>query len=90
MRHVEKTPTCWLWTAKLNYYGYGHFNAYDSIGKRLGAHRMAWLLLVGPIPAGKMVLHKCDVPRCVRPMHLYIGTTQDNSRDYRERGKRAA
>ena len=41
----------------------------------------------GEIPPGMLVLHKCDVPGCVNPDHLFIGTVADNARD-RDRKKR--
>jgi hypothetical protein len=27
------------------------------------------------------VLHRCDVPQCVKPSHLFLGTPKDNSED---------
>jgi len=75
-KHVNKTDSCWLWTASGNN-EYGQTNA----AKKVAVHRLSWELAYGPIPAGLCVLHKCDVPRCVRPDHLFLGTQGDNTRD---------
>lgn len=60
-RHVEKTDTCWLWTASLSPAGYSRFRT------RFGyhAHTFAYLLLVGPIPRDLELDHLCRVRRCV-------------------------
>lgn len=78
---------CWIWTAGLfgdpNQKGKGHGKL--SIGGRpsrhILAHRFSWLIHNGPIPEGKCVLHDCDVPQCVRPDHLHLGTLADNNRE---------
>jgi hypothetical protein len=62
---------CWLWTAALLKDGYGGFKVER---KMLRAHRFAWERKHGPIPKGMVVCHKCDVPGCVNPDHLFLGT----------------
>lgn len=68
---------CWEWQASLRT-GYGQFK---YRGRMERAHRVSWLLLVGPVPEGMWVLHHCDNRLCVRPDHLYLGTAKDNARD---------
>jgi hypothetical protein len=51
------------------------------------AHRMSWEMHFGPIPEGMLVLHHCDVRRCVRPDHLFLGTARDNTRDMIAKGR---
>lgn len=75
---------CWLWMASCNQDGYGKFSINR---KELGAHRASWQLMRGPIPSGELVLHHCDVPRCVNPEHLYLGSQADNMRDRLTRGR---
>ncbi len=54
---------CWPFTGAIGSHGYGSFYLE---GKYPGAHRAAWLLLVGPIPEGFEVDHTChnDDPTC--------------------------
>jgi hypothetical protein len=76
---------CWLWTAGRNHDGYGKFRA---SGVSRYAHRAVFELTHGEIPAGLLVLHRCDIPACVRPAHLYAGTPQDNATDMCTRGRK--
>jgi hypothetical protein len=88
---VQKTETCWLWTAyydRIKCGGYGRINFNGKPG--VLAHRAAWMLTNGPIPAGLCVLHRCDTPRCVRPDHLFLGTNADNMADRDAKGRRHA
>lgn len=80
---------CWLWLASsMDKYGHGQFTT-RSFGKQrhLYAHRVAWELAHGPIPAGLVICHRCDVARCVFYGHLFIGTQADNLADAREKGR---
>lgn len=72
---VEKTDTCWLWTAQVIPEGYGRF---WLDGRQHNAHRVAWELEHGPIPDGLVVDHLCRVRNCVRPDHLRVCTTSEN------------
>jgi hypothetical protein len=75
---------CWIWTRSVNNWGYGR------IGKgraERAAHRLSYHIFRGPIPEGMMVLHRCDVSRCVNPGHLFLGTNADNMRDMAEKGR---
>lgn len=75
---------CWLWTGTINRGGYGRIKVK---GKAFSAHRISWELHNGPIPRGMCVLHKCDVPACVNPGHLWLGTNKDNSQDALKKGR---
>lgn len=81
---LDRTGNCWLWTRARHTFGYGQvsFN-----GRQVGAHRLAYQLLVGPIPEGCWVLHSCDNPPCCNPSHLSIGSPADNSAEMRSRGR---
>lgn len=80
---VEKTETCWLWLG-------GAIDGYGTIteeGRTVRAHRVSYKLHVGPIPTGLFVLHHCDVPSCVNPDHLFLGTHSDNMKDRQMKGR---
>lgn len=85
MRVVVGAPDeCWPWAAGYHSDGYGV--AFDGRTRKTGAaHRLAWSILRGPIPAGMHILHRCDNRRCVNPDHLYLGTPKANGRDRKAR-----
>ncbi len=73
---------CWEWAAGKYSDGYGQFG-------HERAHRVAYRLMVGPVPAGQCVMHRCDNRSCVRPGHLATGTLKDNYDDMVAKGRRA-
>lgn len=88
MARVFKCPDgCWL------YRGGRHNAGYRSMGTAVPgagrlAHRGAWVLFIGAIPADKPeVLHICDVRPCVNPSHLFVGTKLDNVADMVAKGR---
>jgi hypothetical protein len=60
-KRVGDTEDCWIWVGAINNKGYGvlsHSN--QKKGSRL-AHRFAWILYRGEIPAGLWVLHVVSI-----------------------------
>jgi len=84
----EKIPIggCWLWLKATTKFGHGMATRKDT--RRTGlAHRESYKEFVGSIPTNLQVNHHCDVPNCVNPFHLYIGTQKDNAQDTTKRNR---
>ncbi len=84
---VSKIPTeqgCLEWMAYRNPYGYGTFGV---DGRNVGAHRIAWEIVNGPIPAGLVIRHMCNNRLCCNPAHLEPGTMADNAHDMMRSGR---
>ena len=72
---------CWLWMAGKHARGYGVFSVCDADGLwgAALAHRVAWALAYGDIPAGRVIDHLCRVTTCVRPSHMEVVTQGVNA-----------
>lgn len=82
-RHVEKTDTCWLWTASKQKDGYGQFVAFFN--KPQLVHRLAYFLCKGGFDDEMTIDHLCYVRNCVNPDHLEVVTRAENTRRANER-----
>lgn len=67
---VDKTDECWLCLRAPAGGGYTQMRIGGRGGKMVGCHRIAYELLVGPIPDGMELDHLCMVRNCVNPAHL--------------------
>lgn len=74
-----------LETAHLTNRGYG---VVQKNGKACRTHRAAYELVFGTIPDGLSICHRCDNPKCFRPIHLFAGTHQENMKDRDRKGRR--
>lgn len=93
---VDITDSCWLWKGSLTHNGYGRVQKDD---RHYLAHRAAFEIVYGRVAAGLNICHSCDVNypigdltyrRCVRPEHLFVGTTADNVADRCRKGRTAS
>jgi len=81
---VDRSGDCWLYvpgpSTRYGIFCPGHQG-------KVSAHRFSYELAYGPIPLGMLVCHRCDVKRCVRPDHLFLGTSADNIHDMHAKGR---
>jgi HNH endonuclease len=82
----EPNSGCWLWEGSTNGRGYGL--AFLPGGKRVtGAHRAMLMAHGVEVTDRDVVMHACDMPSCVNPDHLRVGTQGDNMADMNRKGR---
>jgi hypothetical protein len=78
---------CWLWAGAVCPKGYGRV---QWGGRRAElVHRRSYEHFSGQHPGELFVCHRCDVPACCNPDHLFLGTSQDNAADMVRKGRGA-
>ena len=82
--HIPHLGPCWIWTGYKQQQGYGIFWGTQETG--MVSHRFSWELENGKIPDGLKACHHCDNKSCVRPSHLFLGTSKDNTQDLIKKG----
>lgn len=88
--YVDKNGAngCWEWTGGCTTNGYGRI---QSGGKLIASHRVSYELhhpLTKSIDDIELyVLHSCDNRKCVNPIHLRLGTHQENMTDMKDKGR---
>jgi len=84
---LEPISGCWLWRGFLNR---GRLWVVTYAGKRRAAHRFSWLAWRGELSEKDLVCHRCDVPACINPDHLFLGTHAANASDRNAKGRQIA
>ena len=86
MIEYDTNGGCWLWRGELIGARYGRT---DLLGRGIWtlAHRLSWRVFFGDIAEGLVICHRCDVPQCCNPAHLFAGTMKENMADMRRKGR---
>jgi len=86
----DKSSGCWVWQGAVEKDGYGvvYFREYGKFRKVL-AHRLSFEIHHHLIPDGKCVCHSCDLPACINPDHLWLGSHGENHADRDQKGRQA-
>lgn len=76
-RIARQLDGCWIWHG-LRTKSPRRYGSLRILGHEHKVHRVAYTLLVGPIPEGMELDHLCRVKLCVNPTHLEPVTHWEN------------
>lgn len=85
MQKIVHRDGCWIFTGCKSKRGYGKVSDFGS--HLVYAHRVMFEHSTGVSAVGRVVMHSCDMPSCVNPDHLSLGTQKDNLDDARRKGR---
>lgn len=81
-------PGCWLWIGFKDRNGYGRIQlSKDGRVRTAFVHRVAFSIYNPLWDKSNCVLHRCDVPSCWNPDHLFAGSQADNMADMKSKGR---
>ena len=88
-RIVVDDNGCWIWQGAPVLGGYGRLTINN---KNQFAHIASYETFKGPRPPdarklGLFICHTCDVPLCINPDHLWLGTNSENQYDCIAKGR---
>jgi hypothetical protein len=88
MKRVEIIDGHWMWRPERaktpNYRGSFTIAPFQQMRAARAAYR---LFKSAYIPEGVLICHTCDIPPCVNPEHLFLGTQSDNMIDMYKKGR---
>jgi hypothetical protein len=83
---VAGPDDCWVWTKGFGPHGYGRIWVKTRWYMAL---RLAYWWAYDKPPAVLGVLHRCDIPACCNPSHLFLGDQATNNADCKAKGRHA-
>lgn len=81
-KHIQvDAHGCWPWDGNRDEYGYGYVYCGQTpygLPQSVRVQRYMYDLLVGPIPEGHHVHHRCEDKPCWHPLHLEAVTPTEH------------
>lgn len=68
---------CWIYRKSSS----GSYSKVRWESKWISAHRASYEVFKGSVEDKKWVCHTCDIPKCINPDHLFVGSASENRKD---------